>query len=90
MQLCVKLVQTVQTRNQVSDNRNESCSFGLHAASLTYLNKSRYGYSSDARLMKLKIDPVNFVSVPHDYDGAKARVCEYIVIEEVDLSLIGL
>ena len=76
-------------RIQVSDNRNESCSFGLHAASLTYLNKSRYGYSSDARLMKLKIDPADFVSVPYDYDGAKARVCEYIVIEEVDLSLIS-
>ena len=37
----------------------------------------------------IKIHPADFVSVPYDYDGAKARVCKYEVIEEVDLSLIS-
>ncbi len=76
-------------RSKISDNRNESCSFGLHAASLSYLKRSRYGYSDDAHLMKIKIHPADFVSVPYDYNGAKARVCKYEVIEEVDLSLIS-
>ena len=38
--------------------------------------------------MKLSVHPKDFVSVPYDYDGAKARVCRYEVVEEVDMSLI--
>lgn len=76
-------------RNQVSDDRNKSCSFGLHVASLQYLKSSGYGCDSpNNHLMKLSVHPKDFVSVPYDYDGAKARVCEYTVIEEVDMDLI--
>ena len=76
-------------RNKVSDDRNESCSFGLHVASLQYLKSSGYGCDSpNNHLMKLSVHPKDFVSVPYDYNGAKARVCEYIVIEEVDMNLI--
>lgn len=76
-------------RNKVSDDRNESCSFGLHVASLQYLKSSGYGCDSpNNHLMKLSVHPKDFVSVPYDYNGAKARVCEYTVIEEVDMNLI--
>ena len=76
-------------RNRVSDDRNKSCSFGLHVASLQYLKSSCYGCDSpNNHLMKLSVHPKDFVSVPYDYNGAKARVCEYTVIEEIDMNLI--
>lgn len=79
----------VMNRNKVSDDRNESCSYGLHVASLRYLKSSGYGCGSpNNHLMKLCVNPKDFVSVPYDYDGAKARVCRYEVVEEVDMSLI--
>lgn len=77
-------------RNQIDDDDNKTCSKGLHAASLRYLRLSGYGQSIDGkwRLVKIRINPKNFVSVPVDYDGSKARVCEYEVIEECDKSLL--
>nr|DAD57833.1 MAG TPA: hypothetical protein [Bacteriophage sp.] len=77
-------------RNQIDDDDNRTCSKGLHAASLRYLRSSGYGQSPDGkwRLVKLRVNPRNFVSVPIDYDGSKARVCEYEVIEECDKSLL--
>lgn len=77
-------------RNQIDDDDNRTCSKGLHAASLRYLRSSGYGQSSDGkwRLVKLRVNPRDFVSVPVDYDGSKARVCEYKVLEECDKSLL--
>ena len=77
------------SRNKVDDNNERTCSHGLHAASLRYLIESGYGQGlQDWRLIKLRIDPKDFVSVPVDYDGSKARVCEYTVVEECDKSLL--
>ena len=77
-------------RNKVDDDDDRTCSHGLHAASLRYLIQSGYGqYGDNWRLVKLRIDPKDFVSVPIDYDGSKARVCEYTVIEECDKSLLS-
>lgn len=75
-------------RSDISDDRRESCAFGLHAASLSYLRTSGYGSSSGNRLVVLKIDPKDVVSVPYDYNGAKMRVCEYEVLEEVNRDII--
>lgn len=77
-------------RNQIDDNNSRTCSKGLHAASLHYLRDSGYGQDLGGkwRLVKLRINPKNFVSVPIDYDGSKARVCEYKVIEECNKNLL--
>jgi len=74
--------QTVTVdRNRVDDDKTRTCSFGLHFASLEYLKS----YSGD-RLMALKINPADVVSIPVDYNNSKGRCCKYTVIDELDIS----
>lgn len=65
-------------RNMVDDNRNNTCSSGLHFCSYSYLQS----FSGD-RLVVVKIDPRDVVSIPSDYDNAKGRTCRYEVVGEV-------
>jgi len=69
-------------RNQVDDNRNNHCSQGLHFCSQSYLGK--FGGS---RVMLLKINPRDVVSIPTDYNGAKGRCCRYEIVGEVGLDI---
>lgn len=64
-------------RSMVDSDRNATCSSGLHVCAKSYLEH----FFGDI-IIKCKIHPMDFVSVPTDYNNAKARVCEYIVIEE--------
>ena len=65
-------------RSQVNDNPNQTCSTGLHFCSQNYL-----GHFSGARVMILKINPRDVVSIPTDYDFSKGRCCRYEVIGEI-------
>lgn len=69
-------------RNDVNNDPEVTCSNGLHVASMSYITQM-YNVSS-GRLMVCKVKPSDFVSIPVDYDSAKARVCEYEVIDEVN------
>ena len=71
-------------RNDVDDNRNVTCSDGLHFAA--------YGYAStwagpidgvDRRLMLMKVHPRDVVSIPIDYNNQKGRCCYYEVVDEI-------
>ena len=62
-------------RNKVNDDRNVTCSSGLHVCSKSYLNDF-YGEN----IVVCKVNPKNVVSVPVDYNQSKMRVCEYEVI----------
>lgn len=66
-------------RNQVDDDRDRTCSTGLHFCSEGYL-KSFGG----ERTMIVKINPKDVVSIPSDYNNSKGRTCRYEVIGEVD------
>lgn len=66
-------------RNQVDDDKDRTCSTGLHFCSLSYLS-----HFSGARTVILKINPRDVVSIPSDYNDAKGRACRYEVIGEVD------
>lgn len=66
-------------RNMVDDNRNQTCSNGLHFASLDYVKN----YFRGDKILALKINPANVVSIPSDYNNQKGRACEYEVIAEV-------
>lgn len=57
-------------RNQVDDDRNRTCSAGLHFCSLDYL-KSFHG--GDNPIIIVKIDPADVVAIPSDYNNAKGR-----------------
>jgi hypothetical protein len=67
-------------RNKVDDNCNNTCSNGLHFASLDYLRH----FTGD-RLMVLKINPRHVVSIPADYDATKGRCEGYEVVDELEM-----
>lgn len=68
-------------RFEVDDNRNRTCSSGLHFCSKGYL--SSFG-DHDSRCVLVEIDPSDVVSIPSDYNNAKGRTCKYVVISEVE------
>lgn len=67
-------------RAAVQFDREVTCSSGLHFCSRGYL--PHYG-GSDSRIMILKINPADVVSIPTDYHNAKGRACKYEVIGEI-------
>lgn len=67
-------------RNAVDDNRNNTCSYGLHFASLEYLR-----HFEGPRLMVLDINPRDVVSIPADYNDSKGRCSGYLVYQEIDM-----
>jgi hypothetical protein len=68
-------------RYEVDDNRDRTCSAGLHFCSISYLAS----FGGD-RTMILKINPADVVSIPSDYDDAKGRACRYEVVGELGVS----
>lgn len=66
-------------RNKVDDNRDRTCSYGLHFCSLSYLPAY---YGGQGRVLLVKIDPADVVSIPSDYDNAKGRAMRYQVVGE--------
>jgi hypothetical protein len=70
-------------RNDVNDDRNQTCSAGLHFASYSYM--SSYGNTGGSdRIVIVKINPADVVSIPSDYNNAKGRCWRYEVVNEVD------
>ena len=66
-------------RNQVDDNRDRTCSQGLHFCSLSYLP---HYHGGQGRVMIVKINPADVVSIPSDYNNAKGRAWRYEVVGE--------
>lgn len=71
-----------QPRNQVDDNRYNTCSNGLHFCSINYL--SHYMAKENGHTVVVKINPKDVVSIPVDYNNAKGRCCAYTVIRELN------
>ncbi len=65
-------------RNKVDDKAENTCSAGLHFCSKGYLN-----HFGGSRIMIVKINPRDVVSIPTDYDFSKGRACRYEVIAEL-------
>jgi hypothetical protein len=61
-------------REQVVEDRNQTCSRGLHVAAWQYAQT----YFGDT-LVEVLVDPTDVVSVPVDYGQQKMRVCRYKV-----------
>jgi len=68
-------------RNEVDDRRDNTCSHGLHFCSWDYLPNY---YGGQGKVVVLKINPADVVSVPSDYHNAKGRAWQYLVWDEVD------
>lgn len=69
-------------RNRVDDNKDVTCSHGLHVCAQSYL--PHYGAGPGNTIVVCAIWPKDFVSIPVDYKNAKARVCEYEVLSEYE------
>lgn len=67
-------------RNQVDDNRDNGCSYGLHIGNYEYA--TNFG-CSDSRLLVVKFNPSDAVSVPHCSSHQKLRVAKYTVIKDI-------
>lgn len=65
-------------RWEVNNDKHQTCSRGYHVCAKSYL-----GCFWGDRVIKVLVDPADFVSIPIDYNNAKARVCRYKVIEEI-------
>jgi hypothetical protein len=76
-------------RNQVDDNYGADCSHGLHVGALDYV--VGYGHfkkgepiaADGNRLLLVKVNPKDVVSVPKYEGHTKMRVCEYTVVNEI-------
>lgn len=68
-------------RNSVDEDKNNTCSFGLHFCSKSYL--PHFGSYGGSRIVVVKINPADVVAIPADYNNAKGRTCRYEVIDEI-------
>lgn len=68
----------VIARNSCDDDRSRTCSYGIHAGSHDYAKNWSRG-----KLVAVKINPKDVVSVPRDYHCQKLRCCAYTVVAEI-------
>ena len=74
-------------RSKVDDNRSIGCSQGLHAGALNYV--ATYGsVEAGDRIVIVKINPKDVVSVPSDSNCEKLRTCRYEVVAEYQGELL--
>lgn len=64
-------------RHKVNADPREGCSFGLHVGTLRYVK----GFAKD-KMVIVKVNPRDVVSVPADCDFQKVRTCKYEVVGE--------
>jgi len=68
-------------RHEVDDNKDVTCSTGLHFCGMSYLSC----FGGD-RTVIVKINPADVVAIPSDYNDAKGRACRYEVIGELNVN----
>ena len=74
-------------RAKVDDDRARGCSDGLHAGALNYV--AGYGsLENNDRIVIVKINPRDVVSVPSDCNCEKLRTCQYEVVGEYQGELL--
>jgi hypothetical protein len=80
---------TVQlgTWADVDPNRYNTCSNGLHFASLEYVLNGNYGCQSHGhRLVVVEVDPADVIAIPNDYNNSKGRAWRYKILREIEWS----
>lgn len=68
-------------RNEVDDEKDRTCSNGLHVGALNYARN--FG----SRTVVVKVNPKDAVSVPSDHNAEKLRVCAYTVVSDFETAL---
>lgn len=75
----------VMPRNEVNEDPNQTCSYGLHVANWDYAY-NHFG-SRDDIMLEVEVHPADVVAVPVDYNQSKMRVCSYKVLSVVNQEL---
>jgi hypothetical protein len=78
-------------RNQVDEDYNRDCSTGLHVGALDYVvqyghftkGQAVNGDATSNKLLIVKVNPKDVVSVPKYESHPKMRVAEYTVVSEI-------
>lgn len=65
-------------RNKVSDEAQDACSFGFHVGGWNYVSK--FHNEPGSRVIIVRFDPADVVSVATDVSQGKIRVCSYLVV----------
>jgi hypothetical protein len=68
-------------RSEVDNDRDNLCSIGLHFCSKSYL--PQFGRQDGDRVVLVKVNPTDVVSIPADYQNAKGRTWKYEVVQEI-------
>jgi len=68
-------------RNLVDEDKNRTCSAGLHFAGYEYAS----GFvPHNGHLMAVRINPKDVVAIPSDYNNQKGRASTYMIVEEIE------
>lgn len=67
-------------RNKVDEDKDRTCSYGLHFCSQEYLPKFNH---ADGHTVIVKINPRDVVAIPSDYNNTKGRCARYEVVAEL-------
>jgi len=67
-------------RNAVDEDKERTCSYGLHFCSIQYL--PHFSDGENGKTMIVKINPKDVVAIPADYNNTKGRTCRYEVVAE--------
>lgn len=70
------------SRKLVNNDPEQTCSYGLHVCAKGYIKHYKSGNDI---VVQVSIAPQDFVSVPVDYNGMKARVCKYKVLSKMEI-----
>ena len=68
-------------RNGVDEDKNRTCSAGLHFCSFEYLPHFAH---TGGHVVLVKINPRDVVAIPADYNDTKGRTCRYEVTGEYE------
>lgn len=68
-------------RSECDENRNSTCSTGLHFCSYEYL--PNFGTGGESRIIIVKINPKDVTAIPTDYNLTKGRCSRFEVVGEV-------
>lgn len=71
-------------RNAVDDQADRTCSHGFHVGSLEYAGPGGFFNGHNDKVVIVKVNPKDAVSVPADHNAMKLRVCKYEVVGEYE------
>lgn len=69
-------------REKVDPNAQRTCSYGYHVGSFEYAGPGGWYNSERDKVVIVKVNPHDAVSVPADHNAQKLRVCKYEVVSE--------